>query len=58
MRCGDLGNDGKTEPCSTRVAGARIIEPDEPLENPPAILRDDPVAIVVDRKDNFALLLV
>ena len=44
----DLLDDGQPEPAAAGVAGARLVEPDEPLEDPLALVLGDPGAVVLD----------
>ena len=44
-----LGDDGQAEPAAAAVAGAGVVEPDEPLEDPLPVRLGDAGAVVVDR---------
>ena len=50
-----LGDDGEPEPAATRIPGPRLVEADEPLEDPFAFRMRDPFAVIVDAQHDLAV---
>lgn len=48
----DFASDGKTEPCSSLVAGTGFIEADETLEDDLSVLGQYPESVVGDPQDH------
>lgn len=52
---GNLGDDGEPEPATTRIPGPGLVETNEPLEDSFAFGLRDPLAVVVDPQQDFAV---